>query len=168
MTVQIGFGGGCHWCTEATFQSLKGVRSVEQGWIASNLPYDQFSEAVIVQFDPKMIPLDVLVDVHLRTHASQKRHSMRSKYRSAIYTFGTDQQADAQSILERLSNEFDPKPVTEVLPHRAFKPSPDFYQNYYQTRPDRPFCRTYIDPKLAKLRREFAAFVDVADKRDPV
>ena len=45
---KIGFGGGCHWCTEAIFQALNGVESVEQGWISSLNPYDTFSEAVIV------------------------------------------------------------------------------------------------------------------------
>tara|TARA_B100000795_G_scaffold173674_1_gene130984 strand:- start:4871 stop:5212 length:342 start_codon:yes stop_codon:yes gene_type:complete len=34
--IKIGLGGGCHWCTEAVFMSLKGVRSVRQGWIASD------------------------------------------------------------------------------------------------------------------------------------
>jgi peptide-methionine (S)-S-oxide reductase len=33
---RIGFGGGCHWCTEAVFQSLIGVEKVEQGFIASD------------------------------------------------------------------------------------------------------------------------------------
>ncbi len=31
---KIALGGGCHWCTEAVFQSLKGVKLVEQGYVA--------------------------------------------------------------------------------------------------------------------------------------
>ena len=27
---KIAVGGGCHWCTEAVFQALKGVEKVEQ------------------------------------------------------------------------------------------------------------------------------------------
>ena len=30
---EVGFGGGCHWCTEAVFQALRGVQEVEQGFI---------------------------------------------------------------------------------------------------------------------------------------
>ena len=76
---KIGFGGGCHWCTEAYFQSLKGVEKVEQGWISSSAPDDAFSEAVIVYYNPAVIPLNILIAVHLHTHASTKNHSFLKK-----------------------------------------------------------------------------------------
>ena len=35
------------------------------------------------------------------------------------------------------------------------------YHDYYLTRPDAPFCRTHIDPKLAMLRQRFAPYYEV-------
>ena len=52
---KIGLGGGCHWCTEAVFQSLKGVHLVEQGYIASEGIAASFSEAVIVHYNPDTV-----------------------------------------------------------------------------------------------------------------
>ncbi|WP_410479487.1 peptide-methionine (S)-S-oxide reductase [Pedobacter agri] len=43
----IGFGGSCHWCTEAIFQSLIGVEKVDQGWIGSKRPNQELSEAAL-------------------------------------------------------------------------------------------------------------------------
>ena len=80
---KIGFGGSCHWCTEAIFQSLRGVREVLQGCIATD--GDDFSEAVIVAFDENEIALNDLVAVHLATHSCTSEHSMRRKYRSVVY-----------------------------------------------------------------------------------
>ena len=59
---RIGFGGGCHWCTEAVFQSLRGISKVEQGWIRSTPPHEKFSEAVIVTYDPKVMSLETLIE----------------------------------------------------------------------------------------------------------
>lgn len=154
---QIGFGGGCHWCTEAVFQSLKGVTSVEQGWIKSVPPHDQFSEAVIVTFDRTLIPFEVLIEIHLRTHASQADHSFRAKYRSAIYTFDAAQASETRQILDELQVGFEAPFVTSILPFSQFKASEPRFQNYYLDNPERPFCKTYIDPKLALLRRRFGA-----------
>lgn len=153
---KIGFGGGCHWCTEAVFQALRGVQTVEQGWIKSQPPFDTYSEAVIVSFDPDEISLDVLIEVHVRTHASQANHSFRSKYRSAIYTYDETQTRAASGRLATLQSDFDQPLVTHVVPIAAFKPSDERFQNYYLDNPDRPFCKTYIDPKLALLRKRFA------------
>ncbi len=55
---EAGFGGGCHWCTEAVFRSLCGVQTVRQGFIASDPPQDSYSEAVVVTWDPDEITLE--------------------------------------------------------------------------------------------------------------
>lgn len=152
---QLGLGGGCHWCTEAVFQSLAGVERVQQGFIASDAPDDAFSEAVLVDWDTQRLPLDALIEVHLRTHASTSLHTMRGKYRSALYVMNAAQADACTTALTRLQPGFDAPLITRVLPFRAFRASDARFQNYYATDPDRPFCRTYIEPKLAMLRRRF-------------
>ena len=156
---RIGFGGGCHWCTEAVFQSLAGVERVEQGFIRSQPSADSWSEAVIVHFDTGQIDLATLVEVHVRTHSSTANHSMRSKYRSALYVFDDGQANEASATLSKLQSEFHGKLVTAVLEFVDFKVSDERFQNYYATNPDRPFCKRYIDPKLDIIRKKFAAQV---------
>ena len=146
-------GGGCHWCTEAVFDHLRGVSRVEQGFARSDPPADGWSEAARVTYDPEVIPLSVLLDIHLRTHASTSDHSMRGKYRSAVYV--GDDGAEARDALARLQSGFDAPLVTQVLPLRAFRLNDAKFLAYYRTDPERPFCRTHIDPKLAMLRREY-------------
>lgn len=156
---KIGFGGGCHWCTEAVFQTLKGVETVAQGFIQSTAPHDTFSEAVVITFDPDTIPLDVLVAIHLRTHASTSPHKMRGKYRSAVYTFSQAQADEVRALITAEQPKLKAPLVTLTLPHLSFKASDARFQNYYATDAKRPFCTTYIDPKLAKIRREFGNFI---------
>ena len=82
---KIGFGGGCHWCTEGVFQALRGIASVDQGFIQSEAPSDAWAEGVIVTFDPRVIGLAMLAEVHLRTHSANGTYSPGGRYRSAIY-----------------------------------------------------------------------------------
>ena len=153
---RIGFGGGCHWCTEAVFQSLRGISKVEQGWIRSTPPHEKFSEAVIVTYDPKVMSLETLIEIHLLTHSSTSSHKMRGKYRSAVYTFNEQQTAQAADILDGLQHAFGGGLVTKALRHEGFKPSNERFQNYYYQNPDHPFCKAYIDPKLRVLLSRFS------------
>ncbi len=154
--MRIGLGGGCHWCTEAVFQALRCVERVEQGFIRSTPPHDAFSEAVIVHFEPRCIPLETIIEVHVRTHAATSDHRMRGKYRSAIYAFGEEQAGAARHILARLQKRMGQCLITRVLPFAGFRASDARFHDYYRTNPRRPFCRDHIDPKLALIRREFA------------
>lgn len=152
---KIGFGGGCHWCTEAVFQSLKGVDKVEQGWISSVSPSDSFSEAVIVYFN-EMISLEVLIEIHLLTHSSTSRHSMRDKYRSAIYYFREEDQELIQTILNELTIINEKNYITQVLPFVDFTENKESQLNYYQKNKNGQFCQNYIHPKLALIRSKFS------------
>ena len=153
-TNKIGLGGSCHWCTEAIFQSLRGVDQVLQGWIGAEEDAT-LSEAVIVHFDALKIDLAVLIEIHLRTHSSTSQHAFREKYRSAIYTFSKEQFSDCQQILESLQTQFEKPLITQVLHFDTFKLNKENYLNYYRNNPEKPFCRNVIDPKLDLLRSEF-------------
>jgi peptide-methionine (S)-S-oxide reductase len=153
---KIGLGGGCHWCTEAVFQSLKGVFEVAQGFISSTGEHESYSEAVIVHYSEDSIPLKDIIAIHLHTHNSTSQHSMRNKYRSAIYVFSDKEVNSISIILESLQSDFDKKLITQVLPFGSFKASDSQFHDYYFTDPERPFCKTHIAPKLKVLKSKFS------------
>ena len=158
MINKIGFGGGCHWCTEAVFQSLKGVSSVEQGYISSIEDNSNLSEAVIVHFNPKVIPLHILVEVHLLTHNSTSNHSRRNTYRSAIYYFEVAHKNQIEEILVEKRRLFDKSIITKILRFNTFKSSREAILNYYSKNPKLPFCKTYIHPKLKFLKSKYSKY----------
>jgi peptide-methionine (S)-S-oxide reductase len=161
---RIGLGGGCHWCTEAVFAALRGVIRVEQGFIRADAPDDNFSEAVLLTFRPDIIPLASLIEIHLRTHSSTSNHAMRRKYRSAIYVMDEVQAEAARRILKEVAPGFDAPLVTRILPFRTFKASDERFQRYSEKNAGGPFCTTYIDPKLALLRKEFGGLMRSASE----
>ncbi|WP_296311674.1 peptide-methionine (S)-S-oxide reductase [Winogradskyella sp. UBA3174] len=156
---KIALGGGCHWCTEAVFQSLIGVSEVEQGFVASIEENKSFSEAIIVHYNPDEISLQTLIEIHLHTHKSTSTHSMRSKYRSAIYYFLDEQKV--KIILNNFQIEFNNKLITKAYPFSEFKASREAIQNYYQKNPEKPFCERYINPKLKLLIDNFSQQVNL-------
>ena len=158
--VKIALGGGCHWCTEAVFQALKGVVKVEQGYVASVDSSTSFSEAVIIHFNEAIIALSVLIEIHLHTHKSTSNHSMRDKYRSAIYYFSEAQKKEATDILNGFKNTFEEEIITEVLPFSEFKASREAIQNYYKKNPEKPFCKQFINPKLELLVNKFSKYLN--------
>ncbi|TDQ08266.1 peptide-methionine (S)-S-oxide reductase [Pedobacter metabolipauper] len=157
---KIGFGGSCHWCTEAIFQSLKGTGEVLQGWISVSGEPDLLSEAVIVEFDPAVISLNSLIEIHLHTHSCTSVHSMRDKYRSAVYCFTKEQFASAGTAIQALQKDFSQPIITEVLDFGDFKLNQPQYLNYYYTDTERPFCKNIVDPKLKELMSKFSDKLD--------
>jgi len=156
---RVGLGGSCHWCTEAIFQSLKGVEKVDQGWISS-VEFPSMSEAVVVHFDSNIIPMEVLIEIHLQTHSCTSNHPMREKYRSAVYVYNNKQSKQAKNVIKDLKPQFEKSIITKVLTFQAFKINKEEYLDYYFKNPEKAFCKTQINPKLKKLIALFASNVD--------
>ena len=156
----MGFGGGCHWCTEAIFDSLKGVIQVKQGWISStHQDATTPSEAVIVHYDETLISLETLTEIHLHTHNATSNHTFRNKYRSAVYTFSNVQENEAQNILKNMQKLFEKPLVTKVYPFGTFRLNDEQYLNYYKSNPEKPFCQVRIEPKLQILMKKYRAYL---------
>ena len=139
---------------------MKGVCNVEQGFITSTEENNSFSEAVILYYDSDIISLQVLIEIHLRTHKSTSAHSMRDKYRSAIYYFLESQKIEAKTLLQAFQPEFGNQLITKVYPFSEFKASREAIQNYYQKSPEKPFCERFINPKLRLLLKSFSNYID--------
>jgi peptide-methionine (S)-S-oxide reductase len=149
---KLGLGGGCHWCTEAVFQAVDGVDKVEQGYISSVVPFADRSEAIVIHFSDQL-NLEKLIDIHLQTHAATKQHGRRKEYRSAIYYFDTAMKSNIEVVMISLSQKRNETYVTQIIPFVFFEPSWENVQNYYKTRPDAPFCKRYIEPKLKLVKK---------------
>lgn len=158
---KVSLGGSCHWCTEAIFQSLKGVTTVFQGWVASTDENTSFSEAIIVEYDEAIITLKTIIEVHLHTHSSTSNHSFRKKYRSAVYYYSEEQRVEILKIIEELQNDFAETIITQVLPFESFKLNIEEQLNYYKKNPEKPFCKNIINPKLDKIRALFSEKVNL-------
>lgn len=157
---KIALGGGCHWCTEAVFQSLLGVEKVEQGFVSPQQELSAFSEAVIVHYNPDFIGLKELIAIHVHTHKSTSNHSFRKKYRSAIYSFTEQDFVKSNAFLEELQKDFKADLITSVFRFGDFKSSDAQFHNYYFNNPNKPFCETYISPKLQLLMQQFSGLVN--------
>jgi peptide-methionine (S)-S-oxide reductase len=110
---------------------------------------------VIVHYNPEVIGLEKLLEVHLHTHKSTSNHSYRTKYRSAMYWFKKEQESAFAKALLELQPQFSEPIITKALPMVTFQLNDESFLEYYKRNPEAPFCQRYIDPKLEKLQKQY-------------
>lgn len=169
------FGGGCFWCTEAVFKRLKGVTSVSSGYAGGrdkNPRYEEVSsgmtghaEVVKIEFDPSIISyqtlLSVFFAVHDPTSLNRQGADEGSQYRSVILYTTENQKEEAEKAIEKVNNSriFPKGVVTEVRKLEAFYTAEEHHKNYYDLNRTEPYCRLVIDPKIDKLKEQFASLL---------
>ena len=164
--------GGCFWCVEAVFKDLAGVSGVESGYIGGSVADPNYrqvcsgttghAEAIRVRFDPEQIGYDDLLDIFFATHdptqLNRQGNDIGTQYRSAIFPHSAAQEAAARGAIVRNQPDWPQPIVTTIEPDAPWYPAEDYHQDYWEGEGQRnPYCLAVIPPKLAKLRKGFAA-----------
>lgn len=172
-SVHATLAGGCFWCLEATFDRLRGVTAVKNGYAGGAQPkptYDQVcsgttghAEVVQVTFDPKQIAyrdlLEVFFTIHDPTQLNRQGPDVGTQYRSAIFPHTPEQEAEARAVIAELTEHsvYDLPIVTTVETGATFWPAESNHDRYYKRHPYQPYCLAVIAPKVAKLRAKHAS-----------
>ena len=166
--------GGCFWCTEAVFRDVVGVSAVESGYIGGAVPDPSYkaictgmtghAEAIRVTYDPAQLALGDLLDIHFATHdptqLNRQGNDVGTQYRSALFPLDDAQRAEAEAAIARANADLAGRVVTTIEGPAVWYPAEDYHQEYWQGEGQRnPYCLAVIPPKLAKLRKGFAARV---------
>lgn len=170
----ITLGAGCFWCTEAVFQRVQGVITVESGYSGGNISNPTYrevtsgltghAEVVQVVFDPDIIPLKSILEIFWRTHdpttLNRQGADVGTQYRSAIFYHNDHQKNTAERLKNELNNAhiWDRPIVTEITPFDAFYKAEDYHQNYFRNNLNQPYCQFVIVPKLEKFEKLFRSF----------
>jgi len=163
--------GGCFWCLEAVFDDLKGVDSVESGYMGGktvNPSYEEVcsgetghAEVAQLSFDPKQVSfkeiLEVFFVIHDPTTLNRQGNDAGTQYRSAIFYHTAEQKAAAEQVIANISaaKVYEDPIVTEVVPASKFYVAEDYHQEYFRRNPAQPYCAFVVRPKVAKFRKHF-------------
>jgi peptide-methionine (S)-S-oxide reductase len=163
-------GGGCFWCTEAVYQQIKGIESVESGYTGgqvANPTYEQIctgktghAEVVKLVFDTDLISyreiLEIFFTVHDPTTLNRQGNDSGTQYRSVIYYLSPEQQQMAQQVIASMASVWDAPIVTELSPAEIYYKAEDYHQDYFNQHPLQGYCAIIVAPKVAKVRSTFA------------
>ncbi len=166
------FGGGCFWCTEAIFKSLKGVISAIPGYTGGTKPNPSYeevcggqtghAEVIKIDFDPAQISFRDLLEVFFATHdpttPNRQGSDVGEQYRSVILYSSDEQKRQAQSFIAELEKDkiFSSPVVTQIRSLEKFYEAENYHRDYYIKNRGKPYCQIVINPKLEKFRKKFA------------
>jgi methionine-S-sulfoxide reductase len=169
------FAGGCFWCTEAAFEQLAGVSSVESGYAggkAETANYEAVctgrtghAEVIRIAYDPAVISydqlLDVFFDAHDPTTLNRQGNDVGTQYRSALFYADEAEKQAAAAKIESLNKagKFKNPIVTALEPLVAFYPAEDYHQDYARANPDHPYIQAAAIPKVCKIREKHSGLI---------
>ncbi len=138
--------GGCFWCVESDFESVRGVKEVVSGYTGGsvdNPTYKQVTkgrtghyEAVKITFNPAKVSREQLLDLFFKsvdpTDDGGQFCDRGDSYRTAIFTSGSDEQKMAEAAKAKAQTALGQKVVTPILSKGEFFPAEDYHQDYYK------------------------------------
>ncbi|MCU1534203.1 MAG: msrA [Glaciihabitans sp.] len=165
--------GGCFWCLDAVYRSLKGVSDVISGYTGGTTVDPDYedvctgrtghAEAVAVTFDPTVIPESVILDVFFSLHdprqLNRQGNDVGTQYRSAMFYQGDQQKALFEAALARASEYWDGGLVTTLEPLGVYYRAEEYHQDFFAKNPGQGYCLAVALPKVQKIRKSYAEYV---------
>jgi len=162
------FAGGCFWCTEAVFNTLKGIISAKPGYSGGDVAHPTYeevssgetghAEAILIEFNPEEISYKDLLTVFFASHdptqANGQGADIGEQYRSAIFYMNEEQEKEARAYIDELKAEGIPV-VTQLEAFTAFYDAEDYHKNYFENNKNAAYSRAVISPKLQKVQGRF-------------
>ena len=172
-TEEVVFGNGCFWCTEAVFEMIKGVKSVEPGYAGGhvkNPTYEQVStgntghaEVIKIVYEPDVVSFEEILQIFFTSHdptsLNKQGNDVGPQYRSVIFYMNERQKEKAEHYIKVLSKAYTKPIVTAVEPFVEFYPAEDYHKKYYQYHQDAPYCTLVIAPKVEKIEEKFKSLL---------
>jgi peptide-methionine (S)-S-oxide reductase len=164
-------GEGCFWCLDAYYRQVRGVRSVVSGYSGGhteNPTMDSVyhgdtghAEAVQLTYDPTIITyreiLEIFYVMHDPTTLNRQGNDVGDEYRSVIFYHDEGQKKVAESVTTDFAAPlWDDPIVTQIVPLEKFWPAEESQQDFYNKYPGVGYCQVIIEPKIRKLRKQFA------------
>ncbi|MFZ4895630.1 peptide-methionine (S)-S-oxide reductase MsrA [Plantibacter sp. Mn2098] len=175
MTETYVLAGGCFWCLDAVYRTLRGVSAVVSGYTGGSTPspnYEQVctgrtghAEAVAVTFDPEVIPGEIILDafftLHDPTQLNRQGNDIGTQYRSAMFPKNDAQREVFEAAIDRAREWWDGQIVTTIEPLGEYFVAEDYHQDFFAKNPGQGYCLAVAAPKVTKVRRRFAEYATV-------
>lgn len=138
------FAQGCFWGVEERFRKVPGVVATAVGYTGGHTEHPSYedvcghgtghAEAVLVEFDPARVSYRDLLrffwETHDPTSGDRQGPDVGDQYRSAIFTFGPEQLAEAQASRAEEQKRLADPITTQIAAAGPFWVAEDYHQQW--------------------------------------
>jgi peptide-methionine (S)-S-oxide reductase len=167
----VTLGGGCFWCVEAIYNSLKGVLEVTPGYSGGHIVNPTYKEVCTgttghaevcqITYNSDSITFKQLIEVFFSVHdpttLNRQGNDVGTQYRSIIFYNTPEQKITAENYIMELKNSgiFEDTIVTQLEPFEVFYKAEDYHNNYFENNQNQPYCQIVISPKVDKFKKAY-------------
>jgi len=141
-------GLGCFWGPEIKFSKLEGVIRTEVGYCGGESKETTYkevcagntnhAEVVKLDFDPKVISYEKILDFFFEIHDSTTLNSQGpdfgTQYRSEIFYLSDGQKEIAENVIKKINSSLSGKVVTKSSLLKNYCPAEEYHQRYLEKR----------------------------------
>lgn len=167
--------GGCFWCLDAVYRTLRGVSEVVSGYTGGKTAHPSYeqictgttghAEAVAVTFDSTVIPADIILDVFFTLHDPRQHNrqgnDVGTQYRSAMFYADKAQEKIFRAAAHRAATFWEGNIVTQIEALGTFYSAEEYHQDFFAKNPGQGYCLAVALPKVNKVRQAYSQYIAV-------